>query len=137
MESYINDSFAAGIIWSSSSPAGACFFFIERKDKSLIQFLDYRGLNNFTVKNRYPLPLIFSAFELLEGTDIFTELDLHNTHHFVRIRERGEWKTAFNRPTGNYEYLVMSFRLTNAPAVFQALVNDVLHDSLIVLCSSI
>ena len=130
MEAYINDSLAAGIIRPSSSPAGAGFFFIEKKDKTLRPCIDYRGLNDITVKNRYPLPLMASAFELLEGASIFTKLDLRNAYYLVRIREGDEWKTAFNTPTGHYEYLVMPFGLTNAPAVFQALVNDVLRDML-------
>ncbi|XP_075894338.1 uncharacterized protein LOC142896522 [Nelusetta ayraudi] len=130
METYINDSLAAGIIRPSSSPAGAGFFFVVKKDTTLRPCIDYRGLNDITVKNRYPLPLISSAFELLEGATFFTKLDLRNAYHLVRIREGDEWKTAFNTPTGHYEYLVMPFDLTNALAVFQALVNDVLHDML-------
>jgi hypothetical protein len=90
----------------------------------------YRGLNNITVKNRYPLRLISSAFELLQGATIFIKLNLRNAYHLVRIREGDEWKTAFNTPSGYYEYLVMPFGLTNAPAVFQGLVNDVLRDML-------
>ncbi|TKS65266.1 Retrotransposon-like protein 1 [Collichthys lucidus] len=129
MEDYSNDSLAAGIIRPSSSPAGAGFFFVDKKDKSLRPCIDYRGLNDITMKNRYPLPLISSAFEVLEGATIFTKLDLRNAYH-LRIREGDEWKTAFNTPTGHYEYLVMPFGLTNAPAVFQALVNDVLRDML-------
>ncbi len=126
MEKYINDSLAAGLIRPSSSPAGAGFFFVGKKDKTLRPCIDYRGLNDITVKNRYLLPLISSAFELLQGTTVFSKLDLRNAYHLVRIREGDEWKTAFNTPQGHYEYLVMPFGLTNAPAVFQALVNDVL-----------
>ena len=130
MESYIKDSLAAGTIRPSSSPAGAGFFFVDKKDGTLRPCIDYRGLNLITVKNRYPLPLIASAFELLQGATIFTKLDLRNAYHLVRIREGDEWKTAFNTPTGHYEYLVMPFGLTNAPAVFQTLINDVLRDML-------
>jgi hypothetical protein len=130
MEDYIRDSLAAGLIRPSSSPAGAGFFFVGKKDGSLRPCIDYRGLNDVTVKNRYPLPLLTSAFELLQGSTIFTKLDLRNAYHLVRVREGDEWKTAFNTHTGHYEYLVMPFGLTNAPAVFQALVNDVLRDML-------
>ena len=130
MEQYIQGSLAAGIIQPSSSPAGAGFFFVSKKDKSLRPCIDYRGLNNITVKNRYPLPLISSAFELLQGATIFSKLDLRNAYHLVCIREGDEWKTAFNTPSGHYEYLVMPFGLTHAPAVFQGLLNDVLRDML-------
>lgn len=103
---------------------------MSKKDKVLRPCIDYRGLNEVTVKNRYPLPLISSAFELLQGATIFSKLDLRNAYHLVRIREGDEWKTDFNTPSGQYEYLVMPFGLTNAPAVFQALVNDILRDLL-------
>lgn len=130
MEQYIQNSLAAGIIRPSSSPVGAGFFFVDKKDKSLRPCIDYRGLNKITVKNKYPLPLIESAFQPLHKAKIFTKLDLRNAYHLVRIREGDEWKTAFNTPLGHFEYLVMPFGLTNAPAVFQALVNDVLRDFL-------
>ncbi len=99
-----------------------------KKDGSLQPCIDYRGLNNITVKNTYPLPLMSSAFERLQGASVFTKLDLRNAYHLVRIREGDEWKTAFNTPRGHFEYLVMPFGLSNSPAVFQALVNDVLRD---------
>lgn len=130
MEAYVESSLAAGIIRPSSSSAGAGFFFVDKKDKSLRPCIDYRGLNDITIKNRYPLPLISSAFELLQGATVFSKLDLRNAYHLVRIREGDEWKTAFNTANGHYEYLVMPFGLTNAPAVFQALVNDVFRDML-------
>uniref|UniRef100_A0A4W5RBM8 ribonuclease H n=1 Tax=Hucho hucho TaxID=62062 RepID=A0A4W5RBM8_9TELE len=130
MDTYIKESLAAGIICASTSPAGAGFFFVEKKDGGLRPCIDYRGLNKITVRNRYPLPLMATGFELLQGTSIFTKLDLRNAYHLVRIRQGDEWKTAFNTPTGHYEYRVMPFGLTNAPAVFQALINDVLRDML-------
>ncbi|KAI2644393.1 Transposon Tf2-6 polyprotein [Labeo rohita] len=128
MEKYISDSLAAGFIRPSSSPAGAGFFFVGKKDGSLRPCIDYRGLNNITVKNTYPLPLISSAFKRLQGASVFTKLDLRNAYHLVRIRRGDEWKTAFNTPRGHFEYLVMPFGLSNSPGVFQALVNDVLRD---------
>ena len=103
---------------------------MDKKDKSLGPCIDYRGLNDITVKNRYPLPLLSTAFELLQGATVFSKLDLRNAYHLVRIREGDEWKTAFNTPTGHYEYLVMPFGLTNTPAVFQMLINDLLRDML-------
>ncbi len=130
MEKYISDSLAAKIIRPSSSPVGAGFFFVKKKDGSLRPCIDYRGLNNITVKNTYPLPLMSSAFEHLQGALFFTKLDLRNAYHLVRIREGDEWKTAFNTPRGHFEYRALPFGLSNAPAVFQALVNDVLRDML-------
>ena len=103
---------------------------MEKKDKTRRPCIDFRGPNDITIKNRYPLPLISSAFELLQGATIFTKLHLRNAYHLVRICEGDEWKTAFNTALGHYEYLVMPSGLTNAPAVFQALVNDVLRDML-------
>lgn len=130
LERYLTESLDAGIITPSSSPAGAGFFFVKKKDGSLRPCIDYRGLNDITVKNRYPLPLMSSAFEILQGARVFTKLDLRNAYHLVRIKEGDEWKTAFNTPVGHFEYRVLPFGLVNAPAVFQALVNDVLRDML-------
>ncbi len=130
MEKYITDSLAAGLIRPSSSPLGAGFFFVEKKDTTLRPCIDFRGLNDITVKNKYPLPLIDPSFEPLCNAKIFTKLDLRNAYHLIRIRKGDEWKTAFNTPMGHFEYLVMPFGLTNAPAVFQAFINDVLRDML-------
>ena len=74
------------------------------------------------------MALISSALTHLHGATVFTKLDFRNAYHLVRIREGDEWKTAFNTPLGHFEYLVMPFVLTNTPAVFQSLVNDVLKD---------
>ena len=130
MHNYISESLASGIIRPSSSPVAAGFFFVAKKDGSLRPCIDYRQLNSITVKNKYPLPLLSSTFEPLTHATVFTKLDLRNAYHLVRIREGDEWKTAFNTHLGHFEYLVMPFGLTNAPAVFQALVKDVLRDFL-------
>ena len=130
MQEYITDSLASGIIRPSKSPVAAGFFFVGKKDGSLRPCIDYRQLNNITIKNKYPLPLLSSSFEPLASATVFTKLDLRNAYHLVRIKEGDEWKTAFNTHLGHFEYLVMPFGLTNAPAVFQALVNDVLRDML-------
>uniref|UniRef100_A0A3P9MLE8 Uncharacterized protein n=1 Tax=Oryzias latipes TaxID=8090 RepID=A0A3P9MLE8_ORYLA len=130
MEKYIQEALSSGHIRPSSSPAGAVFFFVEKKDKSLRPCIDYRELNQITIKDKYSLSLISSIFDSIQEARMFSKLDLRNAYHLVRIREGDEWKTAFTTPLGHYEYLVMPFGLTNAPAVFQRLVNDVLRDFL-------
>ncbi|XP_013879478.1 RNA-directed DNA polymerase homolog [Austrofundulus limnaeus] len=130
METYIKDALAAGLIRPSSSPLGAGFFFVGKKDGSLRPCIDYRGLNLITVKNKYPLPLISPALEPIHGATVFSKLSLRNTYHLLHIRQGDEWKTAFKTPIGHFEYLVMPFGLCNAPAFFQALINDVLRDFL-------
>lgn len=127
---YVKESLPTGINRAPSSPAGAGFFFVDEKDKSLQPRIDNQGLNDITFKNRYPLPLIPTTFELLDDAKTFTKLDLRTAFHLVRIRDGNEWKTAFNTPTGHYEYLFMLFGLTNTPAIFQNLVNDILRDML-------
>lgn len=84
MENYIKKSLAAGIIRPSFSPVAAGFFFVGKKDGSLWPCIDYRGLNDVTVKNKYPLPLINSVFESLQEATVFTKLDLRNAYHLVR-----------------------------------------------------
>lgn len=87
-----------------------------------------------TVKNRYPLPLISEALNCLVGGKIYTKIDLREAYHKIRIKEGDEWKTAFRTQYGHFEYRVMPFGLANAPATFQAHVNNVLRDFLDVSC---
>ncbi|XP_068508006.1 uncharacterized protein tctn1 isoform X2 [Syngnathus scovelli] len=130
LNEYIDSSLQAGLIRPSSSPAGAGFFFVGKKDGTLRPCIDYSPLNQITIKNRYPLPLMSTVFDQLQQARVFTKLDLRNAYHLVRIREGDEWKTGFNTHRGHFEYRVMPFGLTNAPAVFQAMINDVLRDCL-------
>ncbi|KAK2897100.1 hypothetical protein Q8A73_013480 [Channa argus] len=117
MEKYIRESLQAGLIRPSSSPVTAGFFFVSKKDKTLRPCIDYRGLNNITVKNKYPLPLLNSAFESLQGATIFTKLDLRNAYHLVRIREGDEWKAAFIK---NYSTIATPLtKLTSSIAPFR------------------
>ena len=95
MKDYIIDALRLGLIRPSTSPAAAPFFFVGKKDGGLRPCIDYRGLNNITRKNKYPLPLMSTAFERLQGATVFTKLDLRNAYHLVRIRDGDEWKTAF------------------------------------------
>ncbi|KAK3507066.1 hypothetical protein QTP70_003876 [Hemibagrus guttatus] len=126
MEEYIESSLAAGHIRPSTSPAAAGFFFVGKKDGGLRPCIDYRGLNAVTVWYPYPLPLVPAALEQLRGAQVFTKLDRRSVYNLVRIREGDEWKTAFHTTHGHYEYCVMPF----APAVFQALINEVFRDLL-------
>ena len=130
MTDYIETSLKAGLIRPSSSPAGAGFFFVGKKDASLRSCIDYSPLNDITIKNRYPLPLMSSVFDQLQQAKIFTKLDLRNAYHLIRIREGDKWKTGLNTPSGHDEYLVMPFGLTNAPVVFQPMINGILRDFL-------
>ncbi|KAI2646625.1 Transposon Tf2-6 polyprotein [Labeo rohita] len=130
MKMYIEEELAKGFIRPSTSPASAGFFFVKKKDGGLRPCIDYRGLNDITIKYRYPLPLVPSALEQLRSARYFTKLDLRNAYNLIRIREGDEWKTAFSTTTGHYEYSVMPFGLVNSPSVFQAFVNDVFRDML-------
>ncbi|KAK3512381.1 hypothetical protein QTP70_007448 [Hemibagrus guttatus] len=130
MEEYIETALAARHIRPSTSPAGAGFFFVGKKDGSLLPCMDYRGLNAITVPYPYPLPLVPAALEQLRGARMFTKLDLRSAYNLVRIRKGDKWKTAFHTTHGHYEYRVMPFGLTNAPAIFQALINGVFQDPL-------
>ncbi|KAK3522424.1 hypothetical protein QTP86_010645 [Hemibagrus guttatus] len=105
MEEYIKEALAQGYIRPSTSPAASSFFFVAKKDGGLRPCIDYRALNQITVKFRYPLPLVPAALEHLRGATIFTKLDLRSAYNLIRIREGDEWKTAFITPTGHYEYL--------------------------------
>lgn len=127
MTEYIETSLKAGLIRTSSSAAGAGFFFVAKKDGSLRPCIDYSLQNEITIKNRYPFPLMSSVFDQLQRAKVFTMLDLCNAYQLVRIREGNEWKTRFNMPSVHSKYLVMPFGLTNVPAVFQAMINDVLR----------
>ncbi|XDV24073.1 hypothetical protein PO909_028351 [Leuciscus waleckii] len=130
MKAYIKEQLSRGFIRPSTSPASAGFFFVKKKDGSLRPCIDYRGLNEITVKFRYPLPLVPASLEQLRTAKYFTKLDLRNAYNLIRIREGDEWKTAFSTTTGHYEYHVMPFGLANSPSVFQALVNEVFRDML-------
>ncbi|XDV25876.1 hypothetical protein PO909_029709 [Leuciscus waleckii] len=130
MRKYIEEELAKGFIRPSMSPASAGFFFVQKKDGGLRPCIDYRALNDCTVKFRYPLPLVPAALELLRKARYYTKLDLRSAYNLVRIRKGDEWKTAFSTCTGHYEYLVMPFGLSNSPAVFQSFINDVFRDML-------
>nr|GEZ62409.1 putative reverse transcriptase domain-containing protein [Tanacetum cinerariifolium] len=114
-----------GFIRPSSSPWGAPVLFVKKKDGSFWMCIDYRELNKLTVKNCYPLPRIYDLFDQLQGSSVYSKIDLRSNYHQLRVREEDISKTAFRTRYGHYEFQVMPFRLTNVPAVFMDLMNRV------------
>ncbi|KAL0561651.1 hypothetical protein IC582_002091 [Cucumis melo] len=119
-----------GFIRPSVSPWGAPVLFVKKKGGSMRLCIDYRELNKVTVKNRYPLPRIDVLFDQLQGATVFSKIDLRSGYHQLRIKDGDVPKTAFRSRYGHYEFIVMSFGLTNAPAVFMDLMNRVFREFL-------
>src|SRR5436309_6041505 len=126
----IEENTERGFIWESKSLAGALVTFMKKKNGELHVCIDYRQLNTITVKNRYPLPLITELLDRIRGACYFTKLNLQGTYNLVCIKEGDEWKMAFCLWFGHFEWLVMPLSLTNAPAAFQGLMNDILRECL-------
>jgi hypothetical protein len=114
-----------GYIRQSTSPWDCPTLFVEKKDKELHLCVDYRQLNAVTIKNKHPLPRIDILFDELAGAQVFSKIDLRSGYHQIKIRAKDIPKTTFTTRYGLYEYLVMSFGLTNAPARFMYLMNSV------------
>jgi hypothetical protein len=126
LKEWLEENLSKGFIRTSSSPAASPILFVKKGDGSLRLCVDYRGLNEGTIKDRYPLPLIQETLMRLSRAKYFTKLDVRGAYNLVRMREGDEWKTAFRTRYGLFESLVMPFGLTNAPATFQHFINDVL-----------
>ena len=107
-----------GFIRPSSSPWGALVIFVDKKDGTQRMCVDYRSLNEVTIKNKYPLPRVDDLFDQLRGACVFSKIDLRSGYHQLKIWSIDIPKTTFTTRYGFYEYIVMSFGLTNAPATF-------------------
>ena len=130
LKTYIETNMANDFICLSKSPAGAFILFDQKPDGSFRLCVDYWGLNNITIKNQYLLPLISESLDRFCQAKWFTQLDLTNAYHWMRICEGDEWKTAFRTRYGHFKYQVMPFGFSNAPATFQGYVNKILAEKL-------
>jgi hypothetical protein len=126
----LQDLLDKGFICPSASPWGCPALFVKKKDNSLRLCVNYRPLNAVTIKNKYPLPRIDILFDQLAGAKVFSKIHLHSGYHQIKIKPSDISKTAFSTRYGLYEYLVMSFGLTNAPAYFMYLMNSVFMSEL-------
>ncbi|GAA5883779.1 hypothetical protein JCM16303_002367 [Sporobolomyces ruberrimus] len=127
LHEWIQDSLRKGHIRPSESPAASPILFAKKKDGSLRLCVDYRALNDLTIKNCAPLPRIEQLLDATHQAKVFSKIDLRSAYNLLCVAKGDEWLTAFRTPFGLYETLVMPFGLTNAPPVFQTFITDVLR----------
>jgi hypothetical protein len=130
LKKQIDELLEKGYIRPSTSPWAAPVLFVEKKDGTKRMCIDYRALNEVTVKNKYPLPRIKDLFDQMRGANVFSKIDLRLGYHQLRIRHSEIPNTTFITKYELYEFMVMSFGLTNAPAYFMYLMNSVFMDYL-------
>ena len=130
LQEFIKEHVQKGYIRPSKSPYAAPFFFIKKKDGRLRPVQDYRRLNEWTIRNRYPLPLISELISRVQGASLFSKFDIRWGYNNVRIKEGDEWKAAFITNQGLFEPRVMFFGLTNSPATFQTMMNAIFAEEL-------
>ena len=128
VEAFLDDQLSKGYIWPSNSQQTSPVSFVLKKDGKKHMVQDYHYLNEWTVKNNYPLPLISQLVDKLKGCKLFTKMDLQWGYNNVQIHEGNEWKAAFTTHKGSFETLVMYFSLCNLPATFQKMMNEIFHD---------
>ena len=125
---YVKEQLQKGYIQPSKSLQIVPVFFVGKKDSKKRMVQDYRYLNEWTIKNNYPLPLISDILENIGMKKVFTKMNLRWGYNNVRIKEGDEWKAVFTMLEGLFEPTVMFFGLTNSPATFQAMMNKLLRD---------
>jgi len=128
VQNFVEDQLRKGYIRPSKSPQISPVFFVDKKDGSKRMVMDYRNMNDQTVKNNYPLLLITELIDNMGSKKVFTKMDLRWGFNNVRIKEGDEWKGAFTTHIGSFELTVMFFGMTNSPATFQAMMNEILRD---------
>lgn len=124
LKKQLEELMKAGFIQPSKSPFGAPILFVKKKDGTMRMCIDYRALNNITIKNSYPLPRVDELFDRLQGAKYFSKIDLRSGYHQIRIQPEDVPKTAFRTRYGHYEFLVLPFGLTNAPGTFMHLMHQ-------------
>lgn len=134
LHNYIQDMLRRGFIRPSTSPAASPVLFVKKSNGALRLCVDYRGLNNITKRNSYPLPLVNDLLNVTRGAGVFSKLDLKSAFNLLRVAPGDEWKTAFRTNEGLFEYLVMPFGLTNAPAAWQSFMQWILREKLDICC---
>jgi len=128
VQNFINDQLRKGYIRPSKSPQTSSVFFVGKKNRSKRIVIDYRNLNNQTVKNNYPLLLITDLIDNMGSKQVFTKIDLQWGFNNIRIKEGDEWKGVFMTHVGSFEPTVIFFGMTNSPATFSAMMNEILRD---------
>ncbi|KAH7483616.1 hypothetical protein FOMA001_g6895 [Fusarium oxysporum f. sp. matthiolae] len=136
LREWLNENLRKGFIRPSSSPVASPVLFVKKPGGGLRFCVDYRALNNITVKDRYPLPLIKESLNNLSGMKYFSRIDIVSAFNNLRIEKGQEYLTAFRTRFGLYESLVMPFGLTGAPATFQRYINDALREHLDIFCTA-
>ncbi|XP_071683425.1 uncharacterized protein [Lolium perenne] len=130
LKKQLDDMLSKGLIRPSASPWGSPVIFVDKRDGTIRLCVDYRKLNEMTIKNKYPLPKIEDLFDQMNGARVLSKIDLRTGYHQLKVRESDIPKTAFTTRYGLFEHTVMSFGLTNAPAYFMNLMNKVFMDYL-------